>query len=78
MKKNNNFFKPNKFRMAMTPKCDNCGNKEFIREDDELPAMLGFQTKDGKVINVCRNCLIKLGAMSDEEKAEFFKKLGAE
>lgn len=50
-------------------KCKMCGKK----------ADLGFVLDNGKVINVCNDCIAKLGAMkSEEEKAKFFIKLTEE
>lgn len=44
-------------------KCKMCGKK----------ADLGFVLDNGKTINVCNDCIAKLGAMkTEEEKAKFF------
>lgn len=47
--------------------CDLCGNEIIPGNDDNgLPAGVGFQTLDGGMVNVCRDCVIKRGReMSD-------------
>ena len=55
-----------------TPECDRCHNELPILPTDETPAMLGFQTKTGKMINLCRNCLIELGRIVEQGKADKF------
>lgn len=64
--------------MRRTPKCDRCGKDYPIKPWESLPAMLGFVTKDGKQINVCRKCIIDIGSMSEPEKAKAFAELGIE
>ena len=59
-----------------TPPCDACGQKKVICPFSDIPAMVGFQMEDGKVINLCSDCLKKLGSMDDKEKDEFFERLG--
>ena len=57
-------------------KCDGCG-KEFKHGNyiDGTPNGMGFQLEDGRLITLCRGCIIKLGMMSEEHKNEFFKKI---
>ena len=60
-----------------TPKCDSCGRRYPLGLGLKgLPTMLGFVQKDGRTINVCQNCIMKVGTMNQEEKDEFFEKLG--
>lgn len=57
-------------------KCDSCGNIFMSGPTyDGLPNGLGFEDKDGNIINICKKCLIKLGQMTDDEKDKFFKEL---
>lgn len=60
----------------ITPKCKGCGKRYPIIAGDDLPAMLGFVTRDGRRINVCKHCIMKMGRSTEEEKKEFFDKLG--
>lgn len=62
--------------MKKTPKCDNCGQRKLINPMDALPAMLEFVHKDGRHIKLCKDCIMKLGEMSDEESDAFFEGLG--
>ena len=53
-------------RMMLTPKCDLCGERIVVPEEpqtvaDLFPAMIGFEFEDGTMINVCRDCMDKLG-----------------
>ena len=60
-----------------TPKCDKCGKRMPILPTDMTPAMVGFELEDGKVINLCRKCIMELGKAKQEGRAdEFFKELG--
>lgn len=62
--------------MGFTPKCNVCKERRMIGNTNGMPNMIGFQMKDGSVINLCNTCLIKVGQMSDAEKNKFFKDLG--
>ena len=53
-------------KYIITPECYYCGQRYQVDPKDSLPIMVGFELDDGKVINACRHCLIKLG----EEKNE--------
>lgn len=49
-------------KQIMTPRCKKCGERPLIIHTAEaLPTMVGFQLKNGKVINICKSCLIDLG-----------------
>lgn len=57
-------------------KCDKCG-AVFIsgNRPDGLPNGVGFALQDGTFVNMCANCMIKLGklrAAGDEVGAEKF------
>lgn len=43
-----------------------------------LPNGIGFELEDEKVITLCQDCIIKLGALDDKGKYAFFKELGIE
>lgn len=50
-------------------KCNECG-KKFLPGNDAygIPRGVGFETADGKIINVCSDCIIKKGReMEDHE-----------
>ena len=64
------------FLSNLTPKCKKCGQRYPIILGDDLPAMVGFVTEDGKQINVCKRCIMDLGRMNDDEKEQFFKEIG--
>lgn len=51
--------------------CNNCG-KEIIpgNRPDGLPNGVGFQLSDGNVMNVCTDCLIEMGANTEDEDEE--------
>ncbi len=57
--------------------CDNC-RKRFVfgNQPNGIPNGASFKFKTGKRIKMCANCIIELEKMNDEEKLEFFKKLG--
>ena len=61
-----------KERVQMTPPCDRCHNQLPILPTDETPAMLGFRTKQGKIVNLCRNCLEELGRIVEQGEADKF------
>lgn len=67
-----------KFQKMMTPKCNDCGKRYPIGNTNGMPNMVGFQLEDGQVLNLCYKCLIKMGAMSEEEKDKYFKDLGVD
>lgn len=47
-------------RRARKMKCDICGKKIDMREKriDGLPAGVGFELEDGRIINVCTDCVL--------------------
>lgn len=59
-------------------KCDGCKkNFEAGNAPDGTPNGVGFVTGN-KTVSICRDCLIKLGMMSDRKKNEFFKRITRE
>lgn len=48
-------------------KCEMCG-KEIIPGNDEngLPNGVGFEFEDGTMLNVCSECICKVGENADE------------
>ena len=61
MKRRHFFRKEKQNEIVIT--CDECG-KTFVpgNREDGLPNGAGFQTEDGKIYNVCCDCIIKKGA----------------
>ena len=55
-----------------TPKCDYCGQRKRLGKSGELPDMLGFMQDNGKVVNLCSDCICKIGmiAQKDEKKVK--------
>ena len=51
--------------------CVDCG-KEIIpgNRPNGLPNGVGFETKEGKIINVCTDCLIAIGKKKKEEGSD--------
>ena len=45
------------------------------RRPDGLPNGCGFQLENGEFIDLCTDCLIRLGQMDDEQKREFIDRL---
>lgn len=47
-------------RRARKVKCDFCGKKIDMREKraDGLPAGVGFELEDGRIINLCTDCVL--------------------
>lgn len=69
----------NMMKIQTTPKCKKCGHRFPMGFDDGsgLPVMVGFETKDGKTINLCKHCLIELGKAKENGTIdEFFKSIG--
>lgn len=52
--------------------CEYCGKElsEFTIRTDGLPSWLGFLTDDGRIVNVCTNCLIKIGKEKEKENED--------
>lgn len=64
-------------KTEMTPECMRCRKRLPISPNDRLPAMVGFELEDGKVINLCRDCLMKLGKAKEQGTEDrFFKQIG--
>lgn len=54
----------------MTIICDECGKKTHPGETNGLPNIIGFELQDGKIINICQECLIKMGEKSEQKEGE--------
>lgn len=65
-------------------KCDKCNNNisDTIERADGLPNGVGFQLEDGRLINICADCINKLGKLQeagdDAGLKAFFKDLDIE
>ncbi len=57
--------------ITMSPKCHICGCRTLGGTINGIPSMLGFQLRNGKVINLCYSCIVNLRSMSQEEKNAF-------
>lgn len=63
-------------KMMMTPKCKKCGKRYPIGNlPNGVPAMIGFQLKDGSVMNICGNCICDVGGMTEEERDYFLNEV---
>ena len=42
-------------------KCDICGKDiDMVKQrDDELPVAVGFELEDGRIINICTECVME-------------------
>ena len=69
-------MKPNRIQ---SHQCDKCG-RTFVdgSHGDGIPNGVGFMLDDGRLINLCANCIIKLGKLKEEGKKKFFEDLGIE
>ena len=57
-------------------KCNKCA-MEFLfgNRPDGLPNGVGFQLEDGRMINICAECLTALGGMTLADKQKFFAEM---
>lgn len=63
-------------KTMMTPKCKRCKKRVLMIDDGSgLPAMMGFQCKNGKTLNICRNCMIEMGKDVESGNMEEWNKL---
>ena len=62
-------------KSRITPPCTACGKRMKIGNTNGMPNMVGFVLEDGTTINVCQECMIKLGKMTDAEKSVFLAEL---
>ena len=62
-------------KTMVTPKCKNCKKQFIVSRFEEHPVMLGFKLASGKTINLCYDCLCKLGQLPEDEKEEFIRRL---
>lgn len=60
--------------MIICKKCKMQINHD-IKHDDGLPMGVGFLLEDGTTINLCANCIKRLGEMTEQQQAQFFEKL---
>ena len=58
-----------------TPPCSNCGKRMKIGNTNGLPNMVGFVLGDGRTINLCQDCITRLGELEDDEKEQFVENL---
>ena len=50
-------------------KCSRCGKKlKPRRNNDGLPDAMAFDTDDGGVVIICRDCMVELAVMAEIEK----------
>jgi len=57
--------------------CDKCGKTfEAGNRPDGFPNSMGFIQKDKKKITVCADCIIEIGKADEQQRREFFEKLG--
>ena len=56
-------------------RCTKCGKSFTLGNVGGLPNGVGFQLEDGTLINICRECLIKVGEMDDKDRDNFFEEL---
>lgn len=64
-------------------KCDKCKNTFAAgNKADGTPNGVGFQLQDGRVINLCADCISKLGRLKETDDEDgfkaFFNELGIE
>lgn len=64
-------------------KCDKCKSNFLIgNRADGTPNGIGFQLLDGRIINLCANCIDEIGRLKEtgEEKKikKFFEDMGVE
>lgn len=57
------------------PPCSKCGKRIKFGNTNGLPNGVGFVLDDGRTVNLCQDCICKLGEMSDDEKKRFFDDL---
>lgn len=59
-------------------KCRKCG-KEFNagNREDGLPNGIGMLLRDGRMIDICTECVMKIGQMTDAERDAFFREIDA-
>ena len=52
------YFRNKRTGLLKTIKCDCCGNKFIAGSSNGLPNGVGFETDDGKLVNICKLCLM--------------------
>ena len=65
-------------KMSMTPPCTKCGKRWKLGNTNGMPNMVGFGLDDGRVINICQECMIELGKLDEQGKDKFFEDMGVE
>jgi hypothetical protein len=56
--------------------CKNCGKVfAFGNRPDGIPNGVGFQLQNGKMINLCADCLIHLGQLDEVQKKAFIDRM---
>lgn len=56
------------------PECDYCGYE--YSPMDPLKQVIVFAQTDGTSVKLCRDCLIMLGRMSEQDRDQFFLEMG--
>ena len=56
--------------------CSSCGRRIRSGNSNGMPNAIGFVQADGTLVNLCQQCIIELGKMSDKNKDEFLEGLG--
>jgi hypothetical protein len=64
-------------------KCDKCKSNFLIgNRADGTPNGVGFQLQDGRIINLCADCISELGRLREKKDEAgtkaFFKEIGVE
>lgn len=62
-------------RNRFTPKCTHCGKRYPVGNTHGIPNMVGFELENGRTINICQECLMKLGTMTKAQKDEFMLRI---
>ena len=55
--------------------CTVCGKRFKMGNTNGMPNGCGFMCKDGTLINMCQQCIVDLGRMTEAEKNKFFEDL---
>ena len=57
------------------PPCSKCGKRIKFGNTNGLPNGVGFELEDGRMVNLCQECITKLGAMTEDEQKQFIDEL---
>jgi len=56
--------------------CSVCGKTFLPGNTKGLPNGIGYMLQDGTLFNMCAECIIDFGRMTEEEKDKFFNEHG--